>query len=146
VQRRSNSYKMKATNWMSRSYSFGVRRIVSSHAAPITSRLYFAMTNVFVKGGAEFRDNSFDIVGRLCSESCGAEVPNTNFCIAGHFCKMPYRKYRKSSTLRYARCPPESKLGFAVSTKDKFPDGFTSNEFCSAMSRRKRKPDRHVGF
>ena len=58
--------------------------------------------NVFPKGGAEFCDNSFELFRRLCSDRFGAEVQNTNFCVAGHFCRMPYksfgREYSKSST------------------------------------------------
>jgi hypothetical protein len=58
--------------------------------------------NVFPKGGEEFCDNSFELFRRLCSERFGAEVQNTNFCVAGHFCRMPYksfgREYSKSST------------------------------------------------
>jgi hypothetical protein len=59
--------------------------------------------NVFLKGDAQFHDNPLDIVRRLCSESFGAEVPNTNFCVARHFCRMPYksfgREYSKSLML-----------------------------------------------
>ena len=40
--------------------------------------------DVLFKGGAEFGDGAFEIVRRFCSESFGAEVANTNFCIAGH--------------------------------------------------------------
>jgi hypothetical protein len=44
---------------------------------------------VLFKGGAEFGDGAFEIARRFCSESFGAEVANTNFCIAGHSVVCP---------------------------------------------------------
>jgi hypothetical protein len=40
--------------------------------------------DVLFEGGAEFGDGAFEIVRRFCSESFGAEVANTNFCVTGH--------------------------------------------------------------
>jgi hypothetical protein len=57
--------------------------------------------NVFLKGGAEFSDNSFELVRRRCSEKLGAEVPNRSLCVARHFRSVSYegsgRAYSKSS-------------------------------------------------
>jgi mannose-6-phosphate isomerase-like protein (cupin superfamily) len=44
---------------------------------------------VFLKRGAEFSNNPFDIVRRPCSESFGAEVLNANFCVARHSVGYP---------------------------------------------------------
>ena len=40
--------------------------------------------DVLFKGSAEFGDGAFEIVRGICSESFGAEVANTNFCVARH--------------------------------------------------------------